>query len=101
MNLLEQLSKKAFWDVDMKTMDAEKHADYIIQKVFEYGSLNDVKQVLYFYPSDKIIQSLTTANFLFKETLHFASMLFHIPKESFSCYTKTQLQMNAGTCFRN
>lgn len=101
MNLLSQLSKKAFWDVDMKTMNAEQHADYIIQKVFEYGSLNDIQQVLHYYQRDKLVLALTTCNFLFNETLHFASMLFQIPKESFSCYTKTQLLTNAGTSFRN
>lgn len=85
----------------MKTMDAEKHADYIIQKVFEYGSLQDIKQVLQYYKKEKIVLALTTSNFLFKETLHFASTLFHIPKEGFSCYTKTLSQTNVGTSFKN
>lgn len=101
MNLLEQLSKKAFWDVDMKKMDAEKHANYIIEKVFERGSLQDIRTVLRFYSREKISSALLDAVFLFPDTLQFASSLLQIPKDKFTCYTNTLSRKIAGMSFKS
>ena len=40
------LSKQAFWDVDIDKLDYEKNADYIISKVFDNGSLQDVIEII-------------------------------------------------------
>lgn len=33
------LSKQAFWDVDMNSIDYDKHARYVIEKVIDHISL--------------------------------------------------------------
>lgn len=43
-----------FWDVDPKTIDPEKHAQYIIERVLELGGLPEVKWVTHRYPTDLI-----------------------------------------------
>jgi hypothetical protein len=35
------LSKQAFWDVDMATIDYEKNARYVVEKVIERGKEAD------------------------------------------------------------
>lgn len=94
--LQNKLSKKAFWDVDMQQLDAHTHAQFIIEKVFEHGTLDDIKIVINHYGKEKIAQALIHSNYLFKDTLQFASALLKIPKEDFKCYTKIQSQKNAG-----
>lgn len=82
-----QLSPRAFWDVDMSKMDYEKNADYIIRKVFERGTLEDVMEVLAYYGEEKVKRALVSASSLREHTLILASKLFGIPQSSFQCYT--------------
>ena len=39
------LSPVLFWDVDREHMDAEKHSAGIIQRVLEYGTLQDMPKM--------------------------------------------------------
>ena len=86
-NEIMQLSPRAFWDVDMSKMDYEKNAAYIIRKVFERGSLEDVLEVWTYYGDEKTKEALVTAPSLRHLTMIFASKLLKIPLSSFRCYT--------------
>lgn len=90
-NQIIYLSKDAFWDVNMEKMDYEKNADYIIRKVFEYGSMEDVLEVMAFYGKEKVKKALITAPYLKEITMVFASKLFDISIEDFKCSTTRQL----------
>ncbi len=89
-NEIIKLSPRAFWDVDMNTMDYEKNADFIIRKVFEYGTLEDLAEAWAYYGNEKTRQALLTAPYLMEKTHRFASVLFHIPLSDFACYTTKQ-----------
>ena len=89
-NQIIHLSKQAFWDINMEKMDYEKSADYIIRKVFEYGSWNDILEVTSFYGMAKIKEALTKATYLRENTLYFASLFLDIPRSKFACYTTKQ-----------
>ena len=84
------LSKQAFWDVDMKKLDYETHANAIIRRVFDNGSWEDILEVVLHYGKEKIIAALTSAPYLKEITIVFASKLFHIPYADFKCYTTKQ-----------
>lgn len=43
-----------FWDVNPKTIDAEKNARYIIERVLEFGDPKEVSWVLRYYPKSTI-----------------------------------------------
>ncbi|MDB5206580.1 MAG: hypothetical protein JWR72_1655 [Flavisolibacter sp.] len=94
MNLLDQLSKKAFWDVDMKTMDAEKHANYIIQNVFEYGTLDDMLNVHRYYNSKKIKEAFVNYQFFLPDSAAFAATIYDIEKEDLKCFSPKRLRRN-------
>lgn len=89
------LSTTAFWDINIKNLDPVEHTDFIIRKVFDYGILEDVKEVLNYYPQEQIIKSLTTAPYVDKKTLYFACNYFNIFPEDFKCYSKIQSAQNA------
>jgi hypothetical protein len=84
------LSGKAFWDVDKLKIDYVNHADYIIRKVFEYGSWDDILEVSAYYGMDKIKKALQTAPYLKENTLYFASLFLNLPRNEFACYTTKQ-----------
>lgn len=71
----------------MSTMDYEKNAAYIIRKVFERGTVDDVSEVIAYYGETKTAESLLTAPSLRHHTVVLASKLFDLPLYSFKCYT--------------
>lgn len=100
MDLIGQLSRRAFWDVDIQTMDAEKHAAFIVGKVFEYGSLSDIMATQKHYGKQRTLELLLAQPYLQKDTLRFAASLFKVPPNRFACYTKTQSRQNVGSSLR-
>ncbi len=84
------ISPKAFWDVDMSKLDYEKQADYIIRKVFEHGSWDDILEVTAYYGNEKIGKTLTTATYLRENTQFFASLFINTPIQQFKCFTTKQ-----------
>lgn len=84
------LSPQAFWDTDMSKMDYEKNADYIIRKVFEYGSLDDIMEVTAYYGKEKVKTALISAPYLTEHTQYFGSMFLNIPRQQFKCYNTKQ-----------
>ena len=42
---LEQLNKSFFWDIDPSSLDENKSSRLIIERVMNYGDLNDIHLV--------------------------------------------------------
>lgn len=85
-----KLSGKAFWDVDINNLNYQTQANYIIRKVFENGSWDDILEITAFYGMKKVRDVLTAATYLKENTLYFASLFLDIPRSQFTCYTTTQ-----------
>lgn len=43
-----------FWDVDPKTIDPQKHARYIIERVLEFGRSDELHWLFHTYPAGMI-----------------------------------------------
>lgn len=84
------LRKQLFWDIDFSGMDADKNKRLIIQRVFSRGNVQEVRAVIDFYGKETIIETLTNLNYLDPKTLNFVSLIFHIRKAEFQCYTRRQ-----------
>jgi hypothetical protein len=80
------ISSQAFWDIDFDKIDFDKKANFVITRVFEYGSLSDLRFLWQFYGKDKIKDSIINAHFLKSSAISKASLLLEIPKESIKCY---------------
>ncbi|MEK7649114.1 MAG: hypothetical protein AAB400_04365 [Patescibacteria group bacterium] len=46
--------QELFWDVDPKTIDAKKHARYIIERILDHGMLNEMQWLTRQYPRQAI-----------------------------------------------
>ena len=84
------LAKRIFWDTNFENLDYDKNYRSIIERVFDWGDIEDIRQVRRYYGDEKVIEALTTAKYLFDETIHFCSAIFEIPKENFRCYILKQ-----------
>ena len=47
-----------FWDVDPKTINPQRHAHYIIERILEYGTDEEVRWMVRNYTSQKIRNTL-------------------------------------------
>lgn len=83
---LASLPDSIFWDIDPKTLDYEKHARFIIQRVIQKGSLKDWATIKSYYGLEFIKGEILLMRHLDPKTLNFFSTYFGIDKENFRCY---------------
>ncbi len=58
------LNKRIFWDVDVEKMDFSAKASFVIERVFERGDVEDIRQCRRFYGDEKIKTVLLNAKYL-------------------------------------
>jgi hypothetical protein len=85
------LSNKAFWDVDFNQIDFEKHARFVIEKVFNHGTWNDQVAVMNHYGLDRLKTEVIHIPYLRPTVVSYLSALLDIPKEDFLCCKPKQL----------
>lgn len=66
-----------FWDAE--AIDAERHADYIIARVLDFGDEMDVMKLREIYSDDELINVVRTRRGLLPITKRFWSVYFNIP----------------------
>jgi hypothetical protein len=87
-SFLSKLSPGLFWDVDAKAVDPKKHADFIIERVMERGSHEEVRATWAYYGAKKIKDSLLEAPALSPRTIAFFANQFDIPHTAFRAYER-------------
>ena len=83
--------KRIFWDVNFDQMDYDTRANFIIERVFERGDVEDIRQCRRYYGDKKVTEALLNAKYLPLHTIHFAAAVINKPIEEFRCYTLRQL----------
>ena len=84
---IQRLSKRLFWDVDPETIDDCAHCRYVIQRVLERGSLDDIRATIAHYTMPVLIAEAQQIRSLDPVTLAFAACLGNVKEETFRCYT--------------
>ncbi|MCF8302527.1 MAG: hypothetical protein K9I94_04555 [Bacteroidales bacterium] len=84
------LKKQYFWDIDISMLDPQKHYKLIIERIFSFGTISEMKVITRYYGRDKVIKELQNLNHLDPKTLNFVAFMFNVSKESFRCYQKMQ-----------
>jgi hypothetical protein len=49
-----EFRQSLFWDVDPKTIDPEKNARYVIERVLEFGRPDETRWLFAYYPKETI-----------------------------------------------
>lgn len=84
---ITRFSTYLFGDVDKTALDMEKHSQYIIKRVLEYGLLQDWNAVKQYYGLERIVEIAKTFRELEPRALAYLSAISQTPKEQFRCYT--------------
>ena len=90
-NTVSHFSKHLFWDIDKNELDFERNKKFIIQRVLDYGLINDWQTIYKYYGIKQIGEITTTIRDLDKKSISFIATLSNISKENFLCYTTKQL----------
>ncbi len=84
-------NKRIFWDVNFETMDYDKKAGFVIERVFERGDVEDIRQCRRYYGDEMISNALTNAKWLSLSTICLATALFNNELTDYKCYNTAQL----------
>lgn len=77
--------QELFWDVDPKTIDASRHARYVIERILDLGNLHDVQWLRGRYPEEKIKDVVCTSRRLHKKSANFWRLIYRIPLTQIRC----------------
>lgn len=84
------LQKRIFWDVDFDSIDYKKYERFVIERVFERGDVEDIRQCRRFYGDEKVAEVLLTAKYLPERRLHLAAAVIDKLFTEFRCYKLRQ-----------
>lgn len=85
------LRPNLFWDVDVHTIDLQKHKASVIERIVTRGRWTEFQEMLKFYGKSTVKEVLLNARWLDKRTLAFCSAIFNTPISEFRCYKLAQL----------
>ena len=83
---LKRFSRHLFWDADLSQLSMDKNAPYIIQRVLEYGQMNDWKLINRYYGLDRIVSECKQLRTLDPVCLSFICNISHTKEEEYRCY---------------
>lgn len=81
---------RIFGDVNFDKLDYDKRARFVIERVFERGDVDDVRQCRRYYGDEEIREILTTAKWLSKITIYFAAAILDNEITDYRCYIEMQ-----------
>lgn len=84
-------NKRIFWDVNFEALDYDEKASFIIERVFERGDVDDIRQCRRYYGDEKVTIVLLNAKYLPERRLHLAAAVIDKPYTEFRCYILRQL----------
>lgn len=84
-------AKRIFWDVNFEQLDYDFKAYFVIERVFERGDVEDIRQCRRYYGDEKVTEALLKAKYLPEHRIHLASAVIDKPLNEFRCYILRQL----------
>ncbi len=91
MNQKPLFNKRIFWDVDFKLLDYDNKANFIIERVFNRGDVDDIRQCRRYYGDKQIKETLLNSKYISNHRLYLISAIINQPLSAFKCFTKKQL----------
>lgn len=58
---LPDLPKALFWDIPGQVPDCKNHPEWVIKRVFDRRSMEDIAEIIIFYGEEKVKEVLTTS----------------------------------------
>ena len=76
--------KHLLWEVDISSLDLDKHAEFIQTRILERGTKDDLKWLFSHYDKDDVIKTIISTRQISPRTAYFWQAYFNI-KEPIRC----------------
>ena len=86
----DDFSENLFWDADPSDLDFERNKRYVVQRVLERGTVNDLRVAFHLYGLSQVVATAKTLRTLEPKALSFIACVANEPREHFRCYTRKQ-----------
>ena len=83
---ISQFSPNLFWDVRLSDLKMDENQGYIIQRVLEYGQMDDWRLINKYYGLDRIVSECKQLRTLDPVCLSFICNISHTNEEEYRCY---------------
>ena len=80
--------KPIFWDLDAEKLDIEKNSRQIIERILEWGDLEQVHWMLKTYSREEIVEATKNSRQLSKKSANFWADYYGISKNEVKCLTR-------------
>jgi hypothetical protein len=84
--------KRIFWDVNFEAIDYDAKARFVIERVFERGDVEDIRNCRRYYGDEKVSEVLLSAKWLSLQTIYLAAAVIDKNIIEFRCYIEAQSQ---------
>ena len=91
--IISQYKIHAFWDVPLKSIDYEKHKDFIIERILQYGGFDGIQWIFKNYDRQSIEQVVMNSRSLSRRTAHFWAVYFSIPISNIRCLSRQRQKL--------
>lgn len=88
------LSRRAFWDIDLSTLDFDRYPEFTIVRALERGTFTDIRETIRYYGKDKTRSIVINAERLLPRALIISRRLFNLHNSDFKCSTAKQQATN-------
>ncbi|MBR4614109.1 MAG: hypothetical protein IKO55_00755 [Kiritimatiellae bacterium] len=86
----KDFSENLFWDADLSDLDFTRNRRYVVQRVLERGTVNDLGKIFHLYGMTGVVETAKTLRVLEPKALSFIACIANEPKKNFRCYTQKQ-----------
>ncbi len=95
MRVLPHISKRTFWDVDLNANDFDEYSEWVIARVFDRGTLDEVVSIINYYGFDFVKDALVSTNDnLPNHAILLARAIFKLNYSDFKCSERRPFLLN-------
>lgn len=87
---MPQFSRRAFWSDKTNEFDVDIDADYLIARVFDAGTYEDMQEAIRYYGVDRIKEALPKAPDLQSSTIAYAAIWLNLKPDDFRAHRRSQ-----------
>lgn len=91
---LDRLSDHLFWDVNRDSVDPASHARFLISRIMDRGTREDVRAAWGRYGPEGVKAALLEAPALERKTVAFFANQFDLPREAFRAWRRNRACWN-------
>jgi len=83
-------SEHLFWDVNANELDMDKHKEFIVSRVLDYGLMNDWQIIKEYYSLEQLANIAKSVRTLMPKSLSFIASITDTQITDYRCYKLTQ-----------